>query len=115
MSSASLRQPVADALSLFAAGPSDLEYLFPIGWSELEGIANRGDFDLTAHMQHSGTKLEWVGQDGERYTPPGIEPAGGGNRGLPPSLEPFHQPMIIEGIIDPAQTVPARFDGPFPG
>ena len=36
------------------------EYLFPMGWSELEGIANRGNFDLTAHAEHSGTKLEWI-------------------------------------------------------
>ena len=59
------------------AATSDIEYLYPIGWQELEGIANRGDFDLTQHTQHSGTKLEWVGQDGERYTPHVIEPAVG--------------------------------------
>ena len=40
-------------------GTSDVEYLFPIGWSELEGIANRGDFDLTQHAEHSGQKLEY--------------------------------------------------------
>ena len=39
---------------------SDIEYLFPIGWSELEGIANRGDFDLTQHAKFSGEKLEYV-------------------------------------------------------
>ena len=60
-------------------GTSDLEYLFPIGWSELEGIANRGDFDLRAHAEHSGTKLEWIGQD-ERYVPHVIEPAAGADR-----------------------------------
>ena len=57
------------------AATSDIEYLYPIGWQELEGVANRGDFDLTQHTQASGTKLEWVGQDGERYTPHVIEPA----------------------------------------
>ena len=36
------------------------KYLYPIGWSELEGVANRGDFDLKQHSEHSGTKLEWV-------------------------------------------------------
>ena len=41
------------------SGTSDVEYLFPIGWSELEGIANRGDFDLTQHAQLSGEKLEY--------------------------------------------------------
>ncbi|MDE3190744.1 MAG: glycine--tRNA ligase, partial [Acidobacteriota bacterium] len=54
---------------------TDIEYLFPIGWQELEGVANRGDFDLTQHTTHSGTKLEFVGEGGERYTPYVIEPA----------------------------------------
>src|SRR5205823_12537324 len=61
----------------------DLEYLFPIGWSELEGIANRGDFDLTQHSEFSGTRLEYVGPEGgERYIPYVIEPAGGVDRSL---------------------------------
>ena len=50
-----------------------------MGWSELEGIANRGDFDLTQHSEHSKTKLEWIGQD-ERYVPHVIEPAAGADR-----------------------------------
>ena len=69
----------ADELSHYSSGTSDLEYLFPIGWSELEGIANRGNFDLTAHATASGKKLEWVGQD-ERYVPHVIEPAAGADR-----------------------------------
>jgi glycyl-tRNA synthetase len=69
----------ADELSHYSSGTSDLEYLFPIGWSELEGIANRGDYDLRAHSTHSGTKLEWIGQD-ERYVPHVIEPALGVGR-----------------------------------
>src|SRR5204862_1926059 len=56
-------------------GPSDIEYLYPIGWSELEGVANRGDFDLTRHSTFSTTKLEYVAPDGERYVPYVIEPA----------------------------------------
>jgi glycyl-tRNA synthetase len=72
----------ADELSHYSRGTSDIEYRFPIGWSELEGIANRGDFDLTAHTQASGTKLEWVEQDGSRYTPHVIEPALGVNRSM---------------------------------
>ncbi|MGZ4335604.1 MAG: glycine--tRNA ligase, partial [Gaiellaceae bacterium] len=62
-------------LAHYARAASDIEYLFPIGWSELEGIANRGDFDLTQHTESSGTKLEFVGDGGERYTPYVIEPA----------------------------------------
>jgi glycyl-tRNA synthetase len=74
-----VREHTADELSHYSSGTSDLEYLFPIGWSELEGIANRGDFDLRAHAEHSGTKLEWIGQD-ERYVPHVIEPAAGADR-----------------------------------
>jgi glycyl-tRNA synthetase len=72
-----------DELSHYSRATSDIEYLFPIGWSELEGIANRGDYDLTAHSEESGTKLEYVGPDGEeRYIPHVIEPAGGVDRSL---------------------------------
>jgi glycyl-tRNA synthetase len=77
-----IRPHEADELSHYSRGTSDIEYLFPIGWLELEGIANRGDFDLTRHSEFSGTKLEYVGQDGERYTPHVIEPAGGPDRAL---------------------------------
>jgi glycyl-tRNA synthetase len=73
----------ADELSHYSSGTSDIEYLFPIGWSELEGIANRGDYDLRAHTDASGTKLEWVDSgSGERYVPHVIEPAAGVNRSL---------------------------------
>jgi glycyl-tRNA synthetase len=73
----------ADELSHYSTGTSDIEYLFPIGWSELEGIANRGDFDLTAHAEASGTKLEWVDSaTGERFVPHVIEPALGVNRSM---------------------------------
>jgi len=77
-----IRPHEADELSHYSSGTSDIEYLFPIGWSELEGVANRGDFDLTAHTGASGTKLEWVEQDGSRYTPHVIEPALGVNRSM---------------------------------
>src|SRR6478672_8394509 len=74
-----VREHDADELSHYSSGTSDLEYLFPIGWSELEGIANRGTFDLTQHAEHSGTKLEWIGHE-ERYVPHVIEPAAGADR-----------------------------------
>jgi glycyl-tRNA synthetase len=78
-----IRAHDAEELSHYSRGTSDIEYLFPIGWSELEGVANRGDYDLTAHSEASGTKREYVGQDGEeRYTPHVIEPAGGVDRAL---------------------------------
>jgi glycyl-tRNA synthetase len=65
-------------LSHYSSATSDIEYLYPIGWSELEGIANRGDFDLTQHAKFSGEKLEYVDTaTQERYVPHVIEPAAG--------------------------------------
>ena len=76
-----LRAHDPDELSHYSSGTSDVEYLFPIGWSELEGIANRGDFDLTQHAQFSGEKLEYFDQaTGDRYVPHVIEPAAGADR-----------------------------------
>ena len=66
-------------LSHYSSATSDIEYLFPIGWLELEGVANRGDYDLRQHSEHSGTKLEWIGHE-ERYVPWVIEPALGVGR-----------------------------------
>jgi len=78
-----VRPHEADELSHYSRGTSDIEYLFPIGWSELEGIANRGDFDLNAHSEASGSKLEWVDAGtGERFVPYVIEPALGVNRSM---------------------------------
>src|SRR5947208_2949144 len=70
-----VREHEEEERSHYSSGTSDIEYLYPIGWQELEGVANRGDFDLTQHTRSSGTKLEFVGQEGERYTPHVIEPA----------------------------------------
>jgi glycyl-tRNA synthetase len=76
-----LRAHAQDELSHYSSATSDVEYLFPIGWSELEGIANRGDFDLRQHAEHSGQKLEYVDTaTGERYVPHVIEPAAGADR-----------------------------------
>ncbi|MFZ1879111.1 MAG: glycine--tRNA ligase, partial [Gaiellaceae bacterium] len=69
----------ADELSHYSQATSDIEYLFPIGWQELEGVANRGDYDLEQHSKASGTKLEWIGHE-ERYVPYVIEPALGVGR-----------------------------------
>ncbi len=76
-----LRAHERDELSHYSSATSDVEYLFPIGWSELEGIANRGDFDLSRHAEYSGEKLEYFDQStGERYVPYVIEPAAGADR-----------------------------------
>ena len=83
-----LRAHDADELSHYSSGTSDVEFLFPWGWDELEGIANRGDYDLTQHAKHSGEKLDYFDQaTNERYVPHVIEPAAGATRdddGVPP-------------------------------
>ena len=84
-----IREHDPEERSHYSSGTSDIEYLYPIGWQELEGVANRGDFDLTQHTEHSGTRLEWVGQDGERYTPHVIEPA--------VSIERIFVAMLVDG------------------
>src|SRR3954454_9997377 len=73
-----LRPHDAEELSHYSSATSDVEYLYPIGWSELEGVANRGDFDLTQHAQFSREKLEYKDpQTGKGYIPHVIEPAAG--------------------------------------
>jgi glycyl-tRNA synthetase len=76
-----LRDHDADELSHYSSGTADVEFLFPWGWDELEGIANRGDYDLTAHAKHSGEKLDYFDPaTNTRYTPHVIEPAAGATR-----------------------------------
>jgi len=76
-----LRPHDADELSHYSSGTSDVEFLFPWGWDELEGIANRGDYDLTQHSTHSGERLDFFDQESNtRYVPHVIEPAAGATR-----------------------------------
>jgi glycyl-tRNA synthetase len=76
-----MREHAQDELSHYSSGTADVEYLFPIGWSELEGIANRTDYDLKQHTEFSGQALEYFdGQTKERYVPHVIEPAAGADR-----------------------------------
>jgi glycyl-tRNA synthetase len=93
-----LRPHDADELSHYSSATSDVEYLFPIGWQELEGVANRGDFDLTQHAEYSGQKLEYVDTaSGERYVPHVIEPAAGADRALLAFLVDAYDEDEIEG------------------
>jgi glycyl-tRNA synthetase len=93
-----LRAHDAEELSHYSSGTSDVEYLFPIGWSELEGIANRGDFDLRMHAEHSGQKLEYVDTaTGERYVPHVIEPAAGVDRAMLAFIVDAYDEDEIEG------------------
>ncbi|MGB0685187.1 MAG: glycine--tRNA ligase, partial [Planctomycetota bacterium] len=76
-----MRQHADDELAHYASGCGDVEYLFPFGWSELEGIANRTDYDLRKHSEASGTPLTWFDQaNNEHVAPYVIEPAAGCDR-----------------------------------
>ena len=78
-----LRPHEADELSHYSKQTTDIEYEFPIGWSELEGIADRTDFDLRAHAAASGRKLEIFDEKtGEHVVPYVIEPAMGVDRAV---------------------------------
>jgi glycyl-tRNA synthetase len=93
-----IRPHDADELSHYSSATSDVEYLFPIGWSELEGIANRGDFDLRQHAKFSGEKLEYFDpQAEEAYVPHVIEPAAGADRATLAFLVDAYDTDEIEG------------------
>jgi len=108
-----LREHAKDELSHYSVGTSDVEYRFPFtapGFGELEGIAHRGNYDLTQHQTHSKVKLDYFdttrgetlpngGKKGERYMPHCIEPAAGLDRGT--------LALICEGYtVDPSRPSP---------
>ncbi len=93
-----LRAHDADELSHYSSATSDIEYLFPMGFSELEGIANRGNFDLTAHSEASGEKLEYFDQQTkERYVPHVVEPAAGVDRAMLAFMVDAYEVEEVEG------------------
>jgi glycyl-tRNA synthetase len=76
-----LRHHDPDELSHYSAGTADVEFDYPWGWGELEGIANRTDYDLTQHAKFSGQDLTYYDQESDRrYVPYVIEPAAGADR-----------------------------------
>jgi len=78
-----IREHGKDELAHYAKACVDIEYLFPMGWSELEGIANRTDFDLSRHQEYSGQNLTYFDDETkQRYIPYVIEPSAGVDRSL---------------------------------
>ncbi len=76
-----LRDHTPEELSHYSSATSDVEYLYPWGWGELEGIAHRGDFDLSAHAEASGKTLSYFDpQREEHIVPHVVEPAAGVDR-----------------------------------
>jgi glycyl-tRNA synthetase len=76
-----VREHGPDELSHYSKRTVDVEYEFPWGWGEIEGIANRGDYDLRKHSEFSGQDLSYFNQETQqRYIPYVIEPSAGANR-----------------------------------
>jgi glycyl-tRNA synthetase len=87
-----------DELSHYSAGTVDIEYAFPWGWDELEGIANRTDFDLRQHTEHSGEDLRYYDQESdERFFPYVIEPSAGATRSMFAFLMDAYQEEEVAG------------------
>lgn len=93
-----IRPHAKDELAHYAKACSDIEYEFPFGWSELEGIANRGDFDLKQHEQFSGKELVYFdSQENKKIRPHIIEPSGGVDRAVLAFLvDAYHEEKVKE-------------------
>ena len=97
-----VRQHTPEELSHYSVATSDIEYSFAWGWGELMGIANRTDFDLKAHTQHSGVRLDYFDDeiedpDQKHYTPYVVEPALGVDRALLVFLFDSYDEETVEG------------------
>jgi len=93
-----LRPHGPEELSHYSAATSDVEFLFPWGWDELEGIANRTDYDLRKHAEASSERIEYFDQaTGERYVPHVIEPAGGVTRTMMAFLLSAYDEDVVAG------------------
>jgi glycyl-tRNA synthetase len=95
-----LREHTADELAHYAKGCYDIEYYFPMGWSELEGIANRTDFDLKRHAEYSGQRIDYFDQEAnEHYVPYVVEPSAGADRGtLAFLIDAYHEQPDKDGV-----------------
>lgn len=95
-----IRHHDPEELSHYSAGTADVEFLFPWGWGELEGVANRTDYDLRAHSDASGTRLEYYDQAAnERWFPHVIEPAAGATRAMMAFLLDAYHEDEVDGEV----------------
>ena len=94
-----LRDHSPEELSHYSKGTTDIEYLFPFGWGELWGIADRTDFDLKQHAEHSGESMEYLDpMTNEKYVPYCVEPSLGADRvALAFLCEAYDEEEIAEG------------------
>ena len=87
-----------DELAHYAKKAYDIEYQFPFGWKEFEGIHNRTDFDLSRHQEYSGKRLEYIdAATNERYIPYVIETSMGVDRTLLVVLADAYREEVVEG------------------
>ena len=107
-----LRPHETEELSHYSAGTADVEFLYPWGWGELEGIANRTDYDLTQHSKFSGEDLSYFDQENDRrYIPHVIEPAAGADRAtLAFLLAAYHEEEAPDAKGGTEKRVVLRFD-----
>lgn len=96
-----LRDHAPEQLSHYSKATTDFEYLFPFGWGELWGVANRTDFDLTAHQNTSGENMEYIDPvSNERYIPYVVEPSLGADRSVLLFLcDAYEEQEIAEGDV----------------
>jgi glycyl-tRNA synthetase len=93
-----LREHEKDELAHYAKRTADIEYKFPIGWSELEGIANRTDFDLKQHAQASGKSLTYFDEERKTHVVPYvIEPSAGADRSVLAFLADAYREEEVRG------------------
>ena len=101
-----LRDHGEEELSHYSNATTDFEFLFPFGWGELWGIADRTDFDLTAHQTQSGETMEYFDQEsGERYIPYVIEPSLGTDRVTLAFLIDAYDEEVIDAEKNDVRTV----------
>jgi len=102
-----LRPHAQDELSHYSRGTTDIEFLYPFGWGELEGIAKRGSFDLDQHAKFSGKDLTYFDEDAKtRYRPWVIEPAAGVDR----TMLAFMLDAYDEDVVENEERIVLRLD-----
>ena len=95
-----LRQHMKRELAHYAKACYDIDYLFPMGWAELEGIANRGDFDLVQHAKYSGKSLTYLDEESKEHIIPYIiEPSAGVDRSALAFLCDAYDEELAEGEL----------------
>ncbi len=101
------REHATDELSHYSSGTTDIEFLYPFGWGELEGVAKRGSFDLDQHAKFSGRDLTYFDEDSKsRFRPWVIEPALGVDR----SMLAFLLDAYDEDVVENEERIVLRLD-----